>query len=79
MLAESLDVQAARDSNGDGTAWRMKPISSLLFVNGAGELDQKHRPARYLRHAARSRGLRAADELRHHGALVPKRIDHREA
>ena len=42
MLAESLDAQAARDSNGDGAAWRLKPCSSLMFVNGAGELDQKH-------------------------------------
>src|SRR6266851_2909372 len=42
MLAEWLDAQAARDSNGDGAAWRLKPCSSLMFVNGAGELDQKH-------------------------------------
>ena len=42
VLAEWLDGQAARDSNGDGAAWRLKPCSSLMFVNGAGELDQKH-------------------------------------
>jgi hypothetical protein len=42
VLAEWLDAQAARDSNGDGAAWRLKPCSSLMFVNGAGELDQKH-------------------------------------
>ena len=23
-------------------AWRLKPCPSLMFVNGAGELDQKH-------------------------------------
>jgi hypothetical protein len=40
VLAEWLDAQAARDSNGDGAAWRLKPCSSLMFVNGAGELDQ---------------------------------------
>jgi hypothetical protein len=33
---------AARDSNGDDGAWRLKPCSSLMFINGAGELDQKH-------------------------------------
>jgi hypothetical protein len=36
-------------------------------------------PARYLSHATRSRWLRSADDLRHHGALVPKRADHCEA
>lgn len=41
-LVEWLDVQAARDSNGDQAAWRVKPCPSLMFVNGAGELDQKH-------------------------------------
>jgi hypothetical protein len=42
VLAEWLDAQAARDSNGDDGAWRLKPCPSLMFVNGAGELDQKH-------------------------------------
>ena len=38
-LAEWLDARAARDSNGDDAAWRLKPCPSLMFVNGAGELD----------------------------------------
>lgn len=42
MLAEWLHAQAARDSNNDETAWRLKPCPTLMFVNGAGELDQKH-------------------------------------
>ena len=42
VLAQWLDTQAARDSNGDDKAWRLKPCPSLMFVNGAGELDQKH-------------------------------------
>ena len=42
VLAEWLDAQAARDSNGDDEAWRLKPCPSLMFVIGAGELDQKH-------------------------------------
>jgi hypothetical protein len=42
VLAEWLHAQAARDSNGDETAWRLKPCPALMFVNGAGELDQKH-------------------------------------
>ena len=42
VLAQWLDAQAARDSNGDDEAWRLKPCPSLMFVNGAGELDQKH-------------------------------------
>jgi hypothetical protein len=42
VLAEWLEAQAARDSNGDDGAWRLKPCPSLMFVNGAGELDQKH-------------------------------------
>jgi hypothetical protein len=41
-LAQWLDAQAARDSKGDKAAWRLKPCPSLMFVNGAGELDQKH-------------------------------------
>ena len=41
-LAQWLDEQAARDSNGDKAAWRLRPCPSLMFVNGAGELDQKH-------------------------------------
>ncbi|MET4418838.1 hypothetical protein [Bradyrhizobium sp. RT3a] len=41
-LAEWLDAQTARDSNGDETAWRLKPCPALMFVNSAGELDQKH-------------------------------------
>ncbi|PIT03969.1 hypothetical protein TSA1_26750 [Bradyrhizobium nitroreducens] len=41
-LAKWLDAQTARDSNGDDTAWRLKPCPELMFVNGAGELDQKH-------------------------------------
>lgn len=41
-LAEWLDAQTARDSNGDETAWRVQPCPTLMFVNGAGELDQKH-------------------------------------
>jgi hypothetical protein len=41
-LAEWLGAQASRDSNGDDGAWRLKPCHSLMFVNGAGELDQKH-------------------------------------
>ncbi|WFU77253.1 hypothetical protein [Bradyrhizobium sp. CB2312] len=35
-------AQTGRDSNGDETAWRLKPCPALMFVNGAGELDQKH-------------------------------------
>jgi hypothetical protein len=42
VLAEWLDAQISRDSNGDETAWRLKPCPALMFVNGAGELDQKH-------------------------------------
>jgi hypothetical protein len=42
VLAEWLYAQAARGSNGDDGAWRLKPCPSLMFVNGAGELDQKH-------------------------------------
>jgi hypothetical protein len=42
VLAEWVGAQAARDSNGDDGAWRLKPCHSLMFVNGAGELDQKH-------------------------------------
>jgi hypothetical protein len=30
------------EDNGDVAAWRLKPCPSLMFVNGAGELDQKH-------------------------------------
>ncbi|MCJ9700030.1 hypothetical protein [Bradyrhizobium sp. SHOUNA76] len=41
-LAEWLDAQIARDSNGDETACHVKPCPTLMFVNGAGELDQKH-------------------------------------
>lgn len=41
-LAAWLDAQTASDSNGDETAWRLKPCAALMFVNGAGELDQKH-------------------------------------
>src|SRR5262249_31375308 len=37
-----LDRQAARDSSGDEAAWLLKPCQSLMFVNSAGELDQKH-------------------------------------
>ena len=42
VLTEWLDAQMARDSNGDDAAWRLKPSPSLMFVNGAGDLDQKH-------------------------------------
>lgn len=42
MLAEWLDAQATRDSKSDDTAWFLKPRPSLMFINGAGELDQKH-------------------------------------
>ena len=43
MANDDLMVeQAARDSNGDKAAWRLKPCPSLMFINGAGELDQKH-------------------------------------
>ena len=41
-LAEWMVAQASRDSNGDESAWRLKPCSSLFFVNGSGELDRKH-------------------------------------
>jgi hypothetical protein len=41
-LAEWLDAQTARDSNGDKAAWLLKPCQSLMFVNSVGELDQKH-------------------------------------
>ncbi|WP_155253723.1 hypothetical protein [Bradyrhizobium japonicum] len=41
-LAEWLEAQSARGSNGDETAWHLKPCPTLMFVNGAGELDQKH-------------------------------------
>ncbi|MBO4220850.1 hypothetical protein [Bradyrhizobium neotropicale] len=30
------------EDNGDEAAWRLKACPSLMFVNGAGELDQKH-------------------------------------
>jgi hypothetical protein len=42
VLAEWLNAQASRDSHGDETAWRLKPCPALMFVNGAGEPDQKH-------------------------------------
>jgi len=42
VLAEWLDAQTASDSNGDDGVWRLKPCPSLMFINGAGELDQKH-------------------------------------
>lgn len=42
VLAEWLDAQAMRDSKSDDTAWFLKPRPSLMFINGAGELDQKH-------------------------------------
>jgi hypothetical protein len=42
LLAQWLDLRASRDSNGDEVAWRLRPCPSLMFVNGAGELDQKH-------------------------------------
>ena len=42
VLAQWLDAHAARDSNGDEAAWRLKPCRSIMFVNLAGELDQKH-------------------------------------
>jgi hypothetical protein len=42
LLAEWLEGQAARDSNCDDGAWRLKPCPSLMFINGAGEPDQKH-------------------------------------
>ncbi|MEH2540691.1 MULTISPECIES: hypothetical protein [unclassified Bradyrhizobium] len=42
VVAEWLEAQAARDSNGANEAWRLKPCPSLMFVNSAGELDQKH-------------------------------------
>jgi hypothetical protein len=40
VLAEWLEAQAARDSNGDDGAWSLKPCPSLMLINGAGELDQ---------------------------------------
>jgi hypothetical protein len=80
-LAEWLDVQAARDSNGDEAAWRLKPCPSLMFVNGAGELDQKH--DQDLRDTCVMLLDRAGCDLLTicdiTGALVPKRADHREA
>jgi hypothetical protein len=42
VLMEWLDARAVRDGNADQGAWRLKPCPSLMFVNGAGELDQKH-------------------------------------
>jgi hypothetical protein len=42
LLAQWLDLRASRDSNGDEVAWRLRLCPSLMFVNGAGELDQKH-------------------------------------
>ncbi|QQO23461.1 hypothetical protein JJB98_27760 [Bradyrhizobium diazoefficiens] len=41
VLAEWLDARATRDSKSDDTAWFLKPRPSLMFINGAGELDQK--------------------------------------
>jgi hypothetical protein len=41
-LAEWLDAQAMCDSNSDEGAWRLRPCPSLMFVNGAAELYQKH-------------------------------------
>ncbi|MGY3587526.1 hypothetical protein ACVIGB_003422 [Bradyrhizobium sp. USDA 4341] len=41
-LSEWLDTQSARNSNGDDEAWHLRPCPTLTFVNGAGELDQKH-------------------------------------
>jgi hypothetical protein len=42
ILAEWLSAQAARGCNGVETVWRLRPCPALIFVNGAGELDQKH-------------------------------------
>ncbi|KJC52994.1 hypothetical protein UP09_01280 [Bradyrhizobium sp. LTSP885] len=42
VLADWLHAQAARDSSDGERAWRLKPCPALMFVNGAGELDQKH-------------------------------------
>jgi hypothetical protein len=42
VLTEWLDTQAARDGNGENGPWRLRPCPSLMFINGAGELDQKH-------------------------------------
>lgn len=41
-LAGWMAAQASRDSNGDESAWRLKPCPSLFFINGSGELDRKH-------------------------------------
>jgi len=80
-LAQWLDEQAARDSNGDkgGMAPEAVPVADVRQWRRRARPETRSGPARYLRHAARSRRLRSADNLRHHGALVPKRADHREA
>jgi hypothetical protein len=41
-LGEWLDAQAAGDSNGADGPRRLKPCPSLMFVNSAGEVGQKH-------------------------------------
>lgn len=41
-VAEWMEAQAARDSNGEAGAWRLPPCPSLFFVNGMGDLDRKH-------------------------------------
>jgi len=53
VLAEWLDAQAARDSNGDDGAWRLKPCPSLMFVKWRRRTRPETRsgPARYARHA----------------------------
>jgi hypothetical protein len=78
VLAEWLDAQAARDSNGS-MAPEAVLVADVRQWRRRTRPETRPGPARYMRHAARSRGLRPADDVRHHGALVPERTDYREA
>jgi hypothetical protein len=57
--------------------WRLRPCPALIFVNGAGELDQKH--DQDLRDTCVMLLDRAGCDLLTICALVPKCADHREA
>lgn len=61
MLAVWLEAQAARDSNGDEAAWRLKPCPSLMFVNGAGVTGHSYRSAQTIVKHYRARNADRAD------------------